>query len=360
MEEYLERCILSVVEQSHSNLEIILVNDGSTDRSADICNKWELVDSRIKVIHQKNAGLGAARNTGIANTKSEYITFLDSDDWFESNFVKHIIEAMIVDGSEVGQCDIYYVDSTTMTKQAVKLRYNNSVISANTDKSVVNKSRLFAWGKIYRKELLSKFEFIFPNIAYEDSVVPLLIAGSNKISYVSEPMINYLRNRPGSLSNDFGNIGDIKKGLLLLRESLMKFNMYEDFILEYKKIALGQLRFACRKCETIDDDKVVTNKLRELEICIANFFPELRQITRKKYFAYGDSNLTAALDNSLPHAAQVVTDVSIADYIVINEKNVTNVSSIGLPLIIVPTTETEYADNVSLEYNIAEQIMEKL
>lgn len=87
VEKYLDECVQSVVQQTYSNLEIILVDDGSPDRCGAMCDAWAERDPRIRVIHQENGGLSAARNTGICNATGDYVLFLDSDDWWEKNTV---------------------------------------------------------------------------------------------------------------------------------------------------------------------------------------------------------------------------------------------------------------------------------
>ena len=87
VEEYLDRCVKSIVEQTHKNLEIILVDDGSPDNCPMMCDKWAEKDSRIKVIHKKNEGVSAARNIGLDNAKGEYIGFVDSDDYLEKEAI---------------------------------------------------------------------------------------------------------------------------------------------------------------------------------------------------------------------------------------------------------------------------------
>lgn len=87
VEQYLDECVQSVLEQTYSDLEVILVDDGSPDRSGVMCDDWAKKDSRVRVVHQENGGLSAARNTGIRNAQGEYILFLDSDDWWENNTV---------------------------------------------------------------------------------------------------------------------------------------------------------------------------------------------------------------------------------------------------------------------------------
>ena len=90
VEKYLDRCIESIVNQTYKNLEIILVDDGSTDSCPQMCDEWGLKDSRIKVVHKENAGLGMARNTGIDNALGEYIFFFGSDDYVDVTTVEKL------------------------------------------------------------------------------------------------------------------------------------------------------------------------------------------------------------------------------------------------------------------------------
>ena len=101
VEKYLNRCIQSVVNQSYNNLEIILVDDGSTDRSGVLCDEWEKKDNRIRVIHKKNAGLGEARNSGIDNATGQYICFFDSDDYIRLDAVDTAITCVRNNRSEL-------------------------------------------------------------------------------------------------------------------------------------------------------------------------------------------------------------------------------------------------------------------
>ncbi|XZH07169.1 glycosyltransferase family 2 protein [Clostridium perfringens] len=101
VEKYLDRCISSVVNQTYKNLEIILVDDGSQDKCPEMCDLWALKDSRIKVIHKKNAGLGMARNTGIENASGEYICFFDSDDYIELDTIEKVYRLAQKDRAEI-------------------------------------------------------------------------------------------------------------------------------------------------------------------------------------------------------------------------------------------------------------------
>ncbi|MCL2051432.1 MAG: glycosyltransferase family 2 protein [Lachnospiraceae bacterium] len=312
MEAYLLRCFHSLSEQTYPHLDIILVDDGSTDNSALMCQEFAKNDTRVTYIWQKNQGLGAARNTGIKEAKAKYITFLDADDWFEPAFIEKTLGAMAKFGCEIGLCDIYYVESESYKRTEVKIRFDQTVKSCQDDKTTLNKSRLFAWGKIYEKNLLDRIQFSFPHITYEDILIPLLILNAKQIAYVAEPLINYLRHRAGSLSNVEKNITDIGKGLTLLFNELNKSGMYVDYKGEFAKIAIGQLRFASRKWKGSTD---------ELAKTIAFLLPELKGLPEKVFYADNggvapSALASSALDKALPYGHQVVNDIKKADFLI--------------------------------------------
>ena len=94
-EKYLEKCILSILNQKFTNIEVILVNDGSTDNSLEICEKYKALDNRVKVINQENSGQNQARRNGILNSTFEYVGFVDSDDWIETNMYLEMMNKMM-------------------------------------------------------------------------------------------------------------------------------------------------------------------------------------------------------------------------------------------------------------------------
>lgn len=100
-EEYIERCIRSIMEQTYENLEIIIVNDGSTDKSLDICKKLQKDDDRIVIVNQKNKGVGEARNHGIDVATGDFISFVDSDDTMDKNFYKELIATQLVTNADI-------------------------------------------------------------------------------------------------------------------------------------------------------------------------------------------------------------------------------------------------------------------
>lgn len=104
VKEYIDECIISIVNQTYSNLEIILIDDGSSDGSAEICDRWASKDSRIHVAHQGNRGVSAARNTGLFMSKGEFISFVDADDWLETDEIEKLVSHLISHEADMAVC----------------------------------------------------------------------------------------------------------------------------------------------------------------------------------------------------------------------------------------------------------------
>lgn len=306
VEVYLRRCIESVLAQTHKNIEVMLLDDGSTDGGADICSEYVVKNSRVKYFYHDNMGLAKTRNRGIECACGEYITFLDSDDWFEPDFIRKILSDMKITESEIGLCDIYYANITNQEKHIVKLRFTQTFNFVAEDKSTINKARLFAWGKIYKKALFIDFNIRYPDISYEDICTPLLIACACSVSYTPEPLINYLENRPESLSNTAKNISDVGNGLVWLEKELTSRKLYEKLRPEFKKIALAQFRFVARRFGCLPDEDTKRD-LRTLGDKIGELLPELIGLSDKRYYVSDNWPIfRAVLDRCLPFKEQIV------------------------------------------------------
>ena len=115
VQPYIERCINSLQQQTYSNIEIILVNDGSTDNCPQICDSFANADCRIKVIHKKNGGLSDARNTGLLEAKGELIAFVDSDDWVSPYYIEVMYDIMQRQLADIVECDVIRSDGNPMS-----------------------------------------------------------------------------------------------------------------------------------------------------------------------------------------------------------------------------------------------------
>lgn len=191
-EKYLERCILSLINQTYRNLEIILINDGSTDNSKIICEKYLKRDKRIVLINQKNSGVSAARNKGIEVATGEWIGFVDSDDWVKTDMYESLYRAAIDNNADISICG--YI----RTKKVCEVNEDNNNIIVLDDKLALvyliedkEKYATAVWNKLYKKNILENIIFNM-NIKYgEDLLFNFNILINNKKNVVFNKDIKY-------------------------------------------------------------------------------------------------------------------------------------------------------------------------
>ena len=195
VEKYLKRCLDSIINQTYKNLEIILIDDGSTDKSGKICDEYAQKDKRIIVIHKENGGVSSARNKGLDICIGDYISFIDSDDWIEEDFFEYVVnnakdnDLLIFD---------YYITNGKSTKW-IKYRRTKFEISKDECLIELTKAKLqsYLWVMIFKSELF--YNIRFPqNRNYEDqAIMHLLIDKCQKIKYCNKAFYNYYQNPKG-------------------------------------------------------------------------------------------------------------------------------------------------------------------
>lgn len=200
VEQYLDMCIESLVNQSYDTLEIILVDDGSPDRCPDICEKWAEKDERIKVIHKKNGGLSDARNTGLAASTGDWISFIDSDDWIDSQFYEKL-KNLADRGADIVGCSTVLVDENGKWLEIQK-SIDCELDTIDAMKHLINEDilRQTVWNKIYRSELLKGTSFLVGKYNEDDFWTYQVIAKATKVICCSNALYFY-RQRPGSIMN---------------------------------------------------------------------------------------------------------------------------------------------------------------
>ncbi len=156
VERYIRKCIDSAINQTYTNLEIILVDDGSPDLCGKICDEYLVIDTRIKVIHKKNGGLSDARNFGINVASGSYITFIDSDDWVRNDYIESLYEAIIKTKSDVSVCEFSYITENDKRLNSIVddghyevFLHKEAIIAL----MYANKILTSAWGKLYKMKL---------------------------------------------------------------------------------------------------------------------------------------------------------------------------------------------------------------
>ncbi|MDD3392064.1 MAG: glycosyltransferase family 2 protein [Bacilli bacterium] len=185
---FLKKCLDSVVNQTYKNLEIILINDGSTDNSLEICQNYHQNYDNIIVIDQQNAGQGKARNVGINNATGDYLMFVDSDDWIAQTMIEDMYEASLD-----GKIDIVVTDLIKV-KDGKEQRYKNIIEFTNDNRENLIISHPGPVAKMIKKELIVKNKLFFlENKIYEDlAVMPLIALKAESVVYLKRAYYYYL------------------------------------------------------------------------------------------------------------------------------------------------------------------------
>lgn len=299
VEKYLDRCVNSIVNQTYRDLEIILVDDGTRDRSGQICDRWTQKDSRIKVIHKSNGGLGSARNVGIKIAEGEYIAFVDSDDYIAPSICQDCIDQL-----KKHKADICYFGSARVYPDGT-VRVNHSFFPdylngrEELQKEIMPKcygrypGDAFgigtAWGGIYRRELIQRYKIEFPSereLISEDYVftadicyVADSIAFVNKIGYL------YCENET-SLSHSYREDRFEKNVCFYLnRVEDIRRKQQNKNCLERAKLRYWDMTFGCLFQEIRNPFLSKQQKMKRIkEICKSPLLDEVN--TSVKYLCF--------------------------------------------------------------------------
>ena len=233
VEKYLERCISSIINQTYKNLEIILVDDGSTDNSGRICDTYANVDDRIRVFHKKNGGLGSARNYGFDKSNGDYILFLDSDDYIEKNTIDKMIS--------IGKYDIVCCGFDRVDEETKKI-YSKEMINLPFDEIIINKENIMetaflspsGWGKLYKRNIIENIKFSNNKKSIEDILFYLeLMPNVKSIGFVKEVLWHYMVRKNSLIMSLTIEKADLFEQELLKIKEKYERNNYSSYIFDY-------------------------------------------------------------------------------------------------------------------------------
>lgn len=208
VEQYLRRCIESIINQTYKNLEIILVDDGSDDACPSICDEYSNKDKRIKVFHKKNGGLSDARNYGIDKSTGEYLVFIDSDDYINLTMIEKLYIELKNSNADISICPFFYVDE------------KDNILSSNKElskKGIFTKEDIFlffnvdsvswilgvAWNKLYKREIFSDIRYPKGRLHEDDFVSFQIYDVANRIAIIDEKLYYYTQRNQSIMGNRF-------------------------------------------------------------------------------------------------------------------------------------------------------------
>lgn len=240
VESYLGRCISSIASQTYSNLEIILVEDGSPDRSGEICDKWAKKDSRIRVIHQENAGGGAARNVALDCARGALIAFVDSDDYIATDMYEHLHE-MITTGADIAECGHMDVWDSTQTFPCehcgIQVYTTEEAMAEHINDRIF---RQLIWNKLYRREVIGDIRFPVGK-KIDDEFFTYQVLGNARKLIRSEKVCYAYRQQESSVMHTMS----ADKRLQAVEAKMQRHNYIQDHFPELIDLSLKELWFTC-------------------------------------------------------------------------------------------------------------------
>lgn len=269
VEKYLSYCYATIAQQTYSNLEIILVDDGSTDRSGQICDEIANRDKRVRVIHKENEGLGLARNSGLKVASGKYVLFVDSDDYIEIDMVQKLYERIVQYDVDTSFCG-YSVFFEEGRKQEKESYYKDNIFEKNEivdnvllemiaglpDAPVDAIIPMSVWHALYSLDIIKKYDLSFPSerqFISEDIIFHIAyLQHANRVSYIGNALYNYRLANQTSLTYKFKENEFEKQKIQFqkLNKDLSSFLPASKYDLRTKRYFLGRVRTCIDKAFT--------------------------------------------------------------------------------------------------------------
>lgn len=282
-EKYLDKCVNSILKQTYKNLEIILIDDGSTDDSLNICNRLKNKDSRIIVLFQNKSGPSSARNAGIKISTGEFLAFADGDDWIESNMMECMVENLEREKADISFCG-HFVDKEVSGKQIIVSSEDKIMDQLEFIRFLIsNKGNDFVWNKMFRKSFWDGIKFPDGKIYEDIAVMNMVIKKVGKVSYTGTPLYHYLQH-DGSLTRAKASI-NLFDGIRFRRDRLEYIK--NNFPCMEKQAKKQYINFVIWSQYLIKKDKCTGSDLYDLQSEIKKILKEDLSCVGFKLFITG-------------------------------------------------------------------------
>lgn len=235
--EYLSGCLDSVIEQTYTLLEIIVVDDGSTDGSSEICDEYSLKDNRIKVIHQKNGGLSSARNAGIDICSGEYITFVDSDDIIADCMISSMVNMAQKEHADIVKIGVirkYAYSECKPVEKKYEVFSNKTILHKIYS---TNSQTICGCGKLFKKSVIGNIRFPVGKYYEDEFFVPKVYARSKKVVMSDSEYYFYMQRDNDSIMRGKINDKKVEDSLWITEERIESFRKLNDNSLVIKAVS---------------------------------------------------------------------------------------------------------------------------
>ncbi|MCC4346850.1 glycosyltransferase family 2 protein [Limosilactobacillus reuteri] len=303
VQNWLQRCLNSILKQSFIDFEVLLIDDGSSDGSDIICKRFVKIDQRFKYFRKENGGLSDARNYGIENASGSYLIFIDSDDYIDGDFVRKLYSEIINTNAEVAICGFYRVKENGEKIDEIKLQNvkNNIITGKEAIKiSFDDKNKGWAlacaWNKIYKRELFDSIRFEKGRY-YEDGLIfPFLFINLKRVTIIHTPLYYYVQRNNSIMHSEINikKLTDDNYSMLKWIKFLRKYDssLYEMAISKYKNWIVNK----CIVNKKLISDNNLSNYFQEqYRICVRKSQVKNVKSLTKDLIGYIDINLLGIL-----------------------------------------------------------------
>ena len=237
IERYIGKCVESLIHQTYKKLEVLLIDDGSTDGSGYICDEYMHRDKRIKVIHKPNGGLSDARNRGLDNIEGDYVMFVDGDDYLDINMIQEMVEVERKTNADICMSNIIHVDKNGNLTTMYKNKYKDQTVINNFEAmrllTTEVKVSTSAWAKLYKVELFHTIRFPVGKVHEDQFIMYKIFAKVHSVAFAKRANYYYLY-RSGSITN-CGFIPERMDDIEACEERLFFFKRYYPKLVRYAR-----------------------------------------------------------------------------------------------------------------------------
>lgn len=240
---YLERCLTSLTGQTYKNIEILLVDDGSTDASGELCDLWKARDHRIRVFHKPNGGLSDARNYGLERASGDFVCFIDSDDWLDLQFVEVMLGTLTDTGSDLVECDYLSTDGNHPTPESRQTAFVYEVFEEKEcfRQFLANEFFVSVCNKLYRTKIL-KGQLFRKGVYHEDEYwtykIFTKVQKACRLHYTGY----FYFQRPGSIVHTKPSLKRLTDAFVAGKE---RIDFIESQYPEYVSIGYSKMMYTC-------------------------------------------------------------------------------------------------------------------